>query len=270
MSKRAVEKHISSLFQKLGLADESDVNRRVMAVLAFLDATRGPAGRWTSADGGSTAPIRADSTMPPRRAVPVMMAPGGGPVADVRVLIVDDQEPFRRAIAAVVSETDGFVVVASSLVRRGVVAHRRAASAGPGADGRQPARHRRNRGHPADHPGRRSAGRRTALDLRPRTSSTSPAVEPLRTSPRPRSARTGSPPGDGLARPIDRHADRQQTGTSIAATAPPAASTRSTIACTSIWSRARPRTCTTRSAATIRRSIRAAADPARTASTQQK
>jgi DNA-binding NarL/FixJ family response regulator len=34
-------------------------------------------------------------------------------VADVRVLVVDDQEPFRRAIAAVVAETDGFVVVAS-------------------------------------------------------------------------------------------------------------------------------------------------------------
>ncbi|MFD3401450.1 response regulator transcription factor [Kribbella sp. NPDC058693] len=32
----------------------------------------------------------------------------------VRVLVVDDQEPFRRAIAAVVSETDGFVVVAAS------------------------------------------------------------------------------------------------------------------------------------------------------------
>jgi len=45
MSERAVEKHISAIFQKLGLADESDVNRRVMAVLAFLDATGGPAGR---------------------------------------------------------------------------------------------------------------------------------------------------------------------------------------------------------------------------------
>ena len=32
-------------------------------------------------------------------------------MADVRVLIVDDQEPFRRAMAAVVEETDGFVVV---------------------------------------------------------------------------------------------------------------------------------------------------------------
>ncbi|HEY0618764.1 MAG TPA: response regulator transcription factor [Kribbella sp.] len=45
MSTRAVEKHISSLFQKLGLADESDVNRRVMAVLAFLEATGGRTGR---------------------------------------------------------------------------------------------------------------------------------------------------------------------------------------------------------------------------------
>jgi DNA-binding NarL/FixJ family response regulator len=35
-------------------------------------------------------------------------------VAEVRVLIVDDQEPFRRAIAAVVAETDGFAVVAST------------------------------------------------------------------------------------------------------------------------------------------------------------
>jgi DNA-binding NarL/FixJ family response regulator len=35
-------------------------------------------------------------------------------VDDVRVLVVDDQEPFRRAIAAVVSETDGFVIVGST------------------------------------------------------------------------------------------------------------------------------------------------------------
>jgi len=42
MSERAVEKHVGSVFQKLGLSDESDVNRRVMAVLAFLDATGGP------------------------------------------------------------------------------------------------------------------------------------------------------------------------------------------------------------------------------------
>jgi DNA-binding NarL/FixJ family response regulator len=35
-------------------------------------------------------------------------------VAEVRVLTVDDQEPFRRAMAAVVAETDDFVVVGSA------------------------------------------------------------------------------------------------------------------------------------------------------------
>jgi DNA-binding NarL/FixJ family response regulator len=35
-------------------------------------------------------------------------------VTEVRVLIVDDQEPFRRAMAAVVDATDGFVVVGSA------------------------------------------------------------------------------------------------------------------------------------------------------------
>jgi len=39
MSERAVEKHIGSVFQKLGLVDEGEINRRVMAVLAFLEAT---------------------------------------------------------------------------------------------------------------------------------------------------------------------------------------------------------------------------------------
>jgi DNA-binding NarL/FixJ family response regulator len=39
MSDRAVEKHIGSVFQKLGLIDEQLVNRRVMAVLAYLEAS---------------------------------------------------------------------------------------------------------------------------------------------------------------------------------------------------------------------------------------
>jgi DNA-binding NarL/FixJ family response regulator len=39
MSDRAVEKHIGSIFQKLGLIEEKEMNRRIMAVLAFLDAT---------------------------------------------------------------------------------------------------------------------------------------------------------------------------------------------------------------------------------------
>ncbi len=36
LSERAVEKHINSLFSKLGLSGETKVHRRVMAVLAFL------------------------------------------------------------------------------------------------------------------------------------------------------------------------------------------------------------------------------------------
>jgi DNA-binding NarL/FixJ family response regulator len=39
MSDRAVEKQIGSLFSKLGLVDEHEVSRRVMAVLAYLKAT---------------------------------------------------------------------------------------------------------------------------------------------------------------------------------------------------------------------------------------
>ncbi|HEY7042386.1 MAG TPA: response regulator transcription factor, partial [Nocardioidaceae bacterium] len=34
-------------------------------------------------------------------------------MADVRVLVVDDQEPFRRAAAGVIDEMAGFVVVGS-------------------------------------------------------------------------------------------------------------------------------------------------------------
>jgi len=36
LTERAIEKHINSLFHKLGLSDEPEVHRRVMAVLAFL------------------------------------------------------------------------------------------------------------------------------------------------------------------------------------------------------------------------------------------
>ena len=39
MSDRAVEKQIGSLFSKLGLVDEHEVSRRVMAVLTYLKAT---------------------------------------------------------------------------------------------------------------------------------------------------------------------------------------------------------------------------------------
>jgi len=40
MSERAVEKHIGAVFQKLGLVEEGEVNRRVVAVLRYLEATR--------------------------------------------------------------------------------------------------------------------------------------------------------------------------------------------------------------------------------------
>ena len=39
LSKRAVEKHINSIFLKLGLADADDVSKRVKAALLFLSAT---------------------------------------------------------------------------------------------------------------------------------------------------------------------------------------------------------------------------------------
>jgi two-component system response regulator AlgR len=37
-----------------------------------------------------------------------------GAVTGIRVLVVDDQEPFRRAMATVVEATDGFVLVGSA------------------------------------------------------------------------------------------------------------------------------------------------------------
>lgn len=41
ISKRGVERHVNSIFAKLRLADAGDVNRRVMATLAFLRAESG-------------------------------------------------------------------------------------------------------------------------------------------------------------------------------------------------------------------------------------
>ena len=39
LSERAVEKHINSIFSKLHLVEEADVNRRVKAVLLYLAAS---------------------------------------------------------------------------------------------------------------------------------------------------------------------------------------------------------------------------------------
>jgi DNA-binding NarL/FixJ family response regulator len=43
ISKRGVERHVNAIFSKLGLTEAGDVNRRVMATLAFLAAGQGPA-----------------------------------------------------------------------------------------------------------------------------------------------------------------------------------------------------------------------------------
>jgi DNA-binding NarL/FixJ family response regulator len=42
LTKRAVEKHINSIFMKLGLADAEDVSKRVKAALMFLSDTGAP------------------------------------------------------------------------------------------------------------------------------------------------------------------------------------------------------------------------------------
>jgi len=41
LSERAVEKHTNSIFSKLGLSEEKDVNRRVKAVLVYLHGRQG-------------------------------------------------------------------------------------------------------------------------------------------------------------------------------------------------------------------------------------
>ncbi len=52
LTKRAVEKHINSIFHKLSLSDATDVSKRVMATLLFLGETDAPASR---AAGGLSA-----------------------------------------------------------------------------------------------------------------------------------------------------------------------------------------------------------------------
>ena len=114
-------------------------------------------------------------------------------MSDVRVLIVDDQEPFRRAMAAVVEETDGFVVVGSATTGEESLATA-AAELRPDLvlmDVNLPG-HRRHRGHPAAHRRSGRPGGGAAVDVR------RGPVRPRRvrcrgaTSPRPPSARTGS------------------------------------------------------------------------------
>jgi DNA-binding NarL/FixJ family response regulator len=50
LSERAVEKHINSIFSKLHLTEERDVNRRVTAVLVYLGANSEPGGADRTTD----------------------------------------------------------------------------------------------------------------------------------------------------------------------------------------------------------------------------
>jgi hypothetical protein len=47
VSERAVEKHTNSIFSKLGLSEEKEVNRRVKAVLVYLSDPGGADPTWT-------------------------------------------------------------------------------------------------------------------------------------------------------------------------------------------------------------------------------
>ena len=93
LSSRAIEKHSNSIFSKLGLTEEPDVNRRVKAVLLYLAAERRVA-------------LVTDVNDRAR--------PDAG--ADVTVLVVDDQSPFRDAARAVVDRLAGFEVIGGGRV----------------------------------------------------------------------------------------------------------------------------------------------------------
>lgn len=54
LSSRAIEKHSNSIFSKLGLMVEPDVNRRVKAVLLYLAAERGAVEHESGARSGSS------------------------------------------------------------------------------------------------------------------------------------------------------------------------------------------------------------------------
>ena len=59
LTKRAIEKHINSIFMKLGFGASDDVSKRVTATLMFLAE-----GDSRHAAGSSTAPRQAESSSP--------------------------------------------------------------------------------------------------------------------------------------------------------------------------------------------------------------
>ena len=107
----------------------------------------------------------------------------------VRVLVVDDQEVFRRVMSAVVDHTEGFVLVGcagsgeESIVTAGVL------RPDSDPDGREPPRYRRDGGHPQAARGYDGCRRRACC--RPTTRTTGMdrcrSAAPSPTSPSPRS-----------------------------------------------------------------------------------
>ena len=150
LSERAVEKHINSLFSKLGLSEEPDVHRRVKAVLLYLVRAGGVSDLpddgglppWAGARDGVRPWIR-------------WTAPEGA-TKTVSVLIVDDQLPFRAVARTVIGMTAGFEVAAEAESRRGRGRRGRRRPARSRADGHQPARastaSKRRAGSRAAHP----------------------------------------------------------------------------------------------------------------------
>ena len=124
---RAVEKHINAVFTKLGLSEEVAVHRRVMAVLVYL------------ADQHKRGQVDAMSD------------------EIVRVLIVDDQLPFREAAKVVFDLLDRFEVVAEATSGEEALELVDATAPRPRGHGHQPPGHERRRRHTpsviADHPG---------------------------------------------------------------------------------------------------------------------
>ena len=51
VTERAVEKHVKSIFMKLGLPRDETDHRRVLAVLQYLEAASGPRGRRGTRSG---------------------------------------------------------------------------------------------------------------------------------------------------------------------------------------------------------------------------
>ena len=107
---------------------------------------------------------RASPVLAYRLAAAVQPEPEPAATAAVRVLVVDDQRPFRDAAKLVVAADRGLRGRRRSEVRRGGGRARRLAPAGPRPDGPQLAEHGRRRGHAEDPRGSTGDDRARTVD----------------------------------------------------------------------------------------------------------